>query len=350
MTKYIWNIMWIYDTKSHSIFANCKSLFCLLFYYTREQLIHEIFVWFYYSVIYFRLLWVDYNKSHIFTNCKLVFSATIHGGHEILCDFITWNHIIFSPTESMFCLPGQHIHALWCCQCCDKHAPVSLNKWAQLTNKEATIFSLKVLGATQPRINPGSADADALWTQPSGPIFMDRARMWKVSLHVHGPVVSGIVVVVVVVVFLGGSCNPTTWRRDEAIPFLKEHDITFYNPVSTCNRSCDPVLYQTRQCESQVCSAFHFWGNTIEIPEMQFFKLHQFYFAHLYVFLIFLCLMVFPSCKSFFNWNNGLHFSLTRSLISFPFFLFDGSEKHWFCLLKQQWKLPWPNTVYQVVS
>ncbi|XP_064616806.1 uncharacterized protein LOC135480810 [Liolophura sinensis] len=31
-------------------------------------------------------------------------------------------------------------------------------------------------------------------------------------------------------VFLGGSCNPTTWRRDEAIPFLKEHDITFYNP------------------------------------------------------------------------------------------------------------------------
>lgn len=31
-------------------------------------------------------------------------------------------------------------------------------------------------------------------------------------------------------VFLGGSCNPTTWRQDIAIPFLKEHGITFYNP------------------------------------------------------------------------------------------------------------------------
>jgi len=31
-------------------------------------------------------------------------------------------------------------------------------------------------------------------------------------------------------VFLGGSCNPTTWRTDLAIPFLKSHAITFYNP------------------------------------------------------------------------------------------------------------------------
>jgi hypothetical protein len=31
-------------------------------------------------------------------------------------------------------------------------------------------------------------------------------------------------------VFLGGSCNPTTWRHDTAIPFLKENGITFYNP------------------------------------------------------------------------------------------------------------------------
>ncbi|XP_043207136.1 uncharacterized protein LOC122373284 isoform X2 [Amphibalanus amphitrite] len=31
-------------------------------------------------------------------------------------------------------------------------------------------------------------------------------------------------------VFLGGSCNPTTWRRDEAIPRLKELGITYYNP------------------------------------------------------------------------------------------------------------------------
>lgn len=33
-------------------------------------------------------------------------------------------------------------------------------------------------------------------------------------------------------VFLGGSCNPTTWRGDIAIPMLKQLSITFYNPVS----------------------------------------------------------------------------------------------------------------------
>lgn len=32
-------------------------------------------------------------------------------------------------------------------------------------------------------------------------------------------------------VFLGGSCNPTTWRADVAIPKLNELGITFYNPV-----------------------------------------------------------------------------------------------------------------------
>jgi hypothetical protein len=31
-------------------------------------------------------------------------------------------------------------------------------------------------------------------------------------------------------VFLGGSCNPTTWRRDIAVPELTKHKITFYNP------------------------------------------------------------------------------------------------------------------------
>ncbi|XP_041370565.1 uncharacterized protein LOC121384307 isoform X2 [Gigantopelta aegis] len=33
-------------------------------------------------------------------------------------------------------------------------------------------------------------------------------------------------------VFLGGSCNPTTWRHDIAIPHFKKHAITFYNPVN----------------------------------------------------------------------------------------------------------------------
>ncbi|KAG8184235.1 hypothetical protein JTE90_013211 [Oedothorax gibbosus] len=31
-------------------------------------------------------------------------------------------------------------------------------------------------------------------------------------------------------VFLGGSCNPTTWRRDIAIPTFKKIGITYYNP------------------------------------------------------------------------------------------------------------------------
>ncbi|KAL8563179.1 hypothetical protein ACOMHN_061004 [Nucella lapillus] len=35
-------------------------------------------------------------------------------------------------------------------------------------------------------------------------------------------------------VFLGGSCGssrgPTRWRQEDAIPFLKQHSITFYNP------------------------------------------------------------------------------------------------------------------------
>lgn len=33
-------------------------------------------------------------------------------------------------------------------------------------------------------------------------------------------------------VFLGGSCNPTTWRADVAMPELKKQGISFYNPVS----------------------------------------------------------------------------------------------------------------------
>lgn len=31
-------------------------------------------------------------------------------------------------------------------------------------------------------------------------------------------------------VFLGGSCNPTSWRQDTAIPLLKSLGITYYNP------------------------------------------------------------------------------------------------------------------------
>ena len=30
--------------------------------------------------------------------------------------------------------------------------------------------------------------------------------------------------------FLGGSCNPTTWRKDTAIPLCEEWGISYYNP------------------------------------------------------------------------------------------------------------------------
>lgn len=31
-------------------------------------------------------------------------------------------------------------------------------------------------------------------------------------------------------IFLGGSCSPTTWRADIAIPMLKEAGVNYYNP------------------------------------------------------------------------------------------------------------------------
>ncbi len=31
-------------------------------------------------------------------------------------------------------------------------------------------------------------------------------------------------------VFLGGSCDPTTWRRDIAVPKLEKYKIPYYNP------------------------------------------------------------------------------------------------------------------------
>lgn len=43
-------------------------------------------------------------------------------------------------------------------------------------------------------------------------------------------------------VFLGGSCNPTTWRADVAMPELKKLGISFYNPVSS---SCTPLFFSS---------------------------------------------------------------------------------------------------------
>lgn len=46
-------------------------------------------------------------------------------------------------------------------------------------------------------------------------------------------------------VFLGGSCNPTTWRSDIAIPTLQNLGITYYNPVG-CSLSSSSSPSHTR--------------------------------------------------------------------------------------------------------
>lgn len=49
-------------------------------------------------------------------------------------------------------------------------------------------------------------------------------------------------------VFLGGSCNPTTWRQDVAIPTLKDLGITYYNPqVSHWGPELIELEYQAKQ-------------------------------------------------------------------------------------------------------
>lgn len=47
-------------------------------------------------------------------------------------------------------------------------------------------------------------------------------------------------------VFLGGSCNPTTWRADVAIPTLQNLGISFYNPVSSINSYMIEIIFVLR--------------------------------------------------------------------------------------------------------
>ena len=73
-------------------------------------------------------------------------------------------------------------------------------------------------------------------------------------------------------VFLGGSCNPTTWRKDTVIPYLEKEEVTYYNPQvedwypeliqmeETAKKSSYIKLYvfdsQTRAIASLVEAAF----------------------------------------------------------------------------------------------
>lgn len=51
-------------------------------------------------------------------------------------------------------------------------------------------------------------------------------------------------------VFLGGSCNPTTWRADVAIPALSELGISFYNPVSIFLHYSRQYSYRKFKCSN----------------------------------------------------------------------------------------------------
>jgi len=56
-------------------------------------------------------------------------------------------------------------------------------------------------------------------------------------------------------VFLGGSCNPTTWRQDIAIPYFKQHRITFYNPQVSNWR---PELIEVEDIAKQTAEVLFF--------------------------------------------------------------------------------------------
>ncbi len=46
-------------------------------------------------------------------------------------------------------------------------------------------------------------------------------------------------------IFLGGSCNPTTWRQDIAMPALKAAGVGFYNP-QVANWSSELVAVEAK--------------------------------------------------------------------------------------------------------
>ncbi|XP_033098501.1 uncharacterized protein LOC117102335 isoform X2 [Anneissia japonica] len=56
-------------------------------------------------------------------------------------------------------------------------------------------------------------------------------------------------------VFLGGSCNPTTWRRDIAIPLLKQYGLTYYNPQV---EEWDPHLIEVEEQAKQLAQLLLF--------------------------------------------------------------------------------------------
>lgn len=68
-------------------------------------------------------------------------------------------------------------------------------------------------------------------------------------------------------VFLGGSCNPTTWRTEIALPMLDEAEISYYNPQVD---DWSPELIDIeRKAKAQACNyLFVIDGQTRAIASM----------------------------------------------------------------------------------
>lgn len=116
---------------------------------------------------------------------------------------------------------------------CIFHQMTTQTKNTTMT-KSQLITSLKQLGADEKNARDLAAGVAPGIEQISYEVFQNLARPYLRRAALHKPItVSGNTISLVtshVQVFLGGACNPTTWRRDIAIPQLQNANITFYNP------------------------------------------------------------------------------------------------------------------------
>uniref|UniRef100_A0A7S3Z461 Uncharacterized protein n=1 Tax=Lotharella globosa TaxID=91324 RepID=A0A7S3Z461_9EUKA len=67
-------------------------------------------------------------------------------------------------------------------------------------------------------------------------------------------------------VFLGGACNPTTWRKDVAIPIFEEKKVTYYNPQASSRILLFVLSGQTRAISSMIeVTEYIFTGRDVVI-------------------------------------------------------------------------------------
>eukprot|EP00108_Taenia_solium_P002790 TsM_000778000 transcript=TsM_000778000 gene=TsM_000778000 len=79
-------------------------------------------------------------------------------------------------------------------------------------------------------------------------------------------------------VFLGGACNPTTWRKDIAIPFLEAHRIPYFNPQFDEWRP-ELIAQEAAAKERASCLLFvfqpHLTRGLVSLVEVAYFAAHS---------------------------------------------------------------------------